>query len=65
LGKKVKGIGVLLNALINIFRLLARIDRRPLYDNKGRSFVEVLLKSILQGEGDIVLFPGNRFPRHF
>jgi hypothetical protein len=59
-----KGISFLLNALKNTFRLLSRIDRRPLYDNKGHSSVEVLLISTLQVEKDIVPFPGNRFPGH-
>jgi hypothetical protein len=64
LGKRVKGMNVLLNALKNISLLSSRIDRRPLYGNKDHSFVEALLISIPQGEKDIVPFPNNKFPGH-
>jgi hypothetical protein len=64
LGKRIKGIDIFFNALKNIFHLLIRIDRRPLSGKRGRFFVEVLLRPILQDGKDILLVPDNRLPRH-
>src|SRR4030042_762001 len=65
IGEKGKGINICFNVLKNIFHLLIHIDRRPLCDKRGRSFVEVSLISNPQAGKDIPPFPNNRFPKRF
>jgi hypothetical protein len=64
IGKEDKGNWYILSALKNIYRPSIRIDRKPLYDKKGRSSVEALLRLNPQGEKDIVPFPNNKFLKH-
>ena len=56
IGKEDKGNWYTLSVLKDIFRPLIRIDRRPLCGKRGRSPVEVLPRSVLQDEKDIVPF---------